>query len=178
MKRTRELVLKEKQKTVDELVEQIQGSDALFFTEYRGLSVSQLDELRGGIRESKGTYRIIKNSLIMRAFDQLNLTCPAEMTKGPTGLVISTEDCPVIASKLFKFVKANEVAVVKGGILEGAYISHDDVKALSKLPSREVLIGQFVGSLQSIIGRFVMGLSSPVRGLVYSLDAIKNQKNN
>ena len=175
---TRELVIKEKQEIVNDLVAQIKDSDAIFFTEYRGLEVTQLSELRNELKPLNGSYKIVKNSLTRKALAELELTCPDEMTKGPTGLVISTEDCPTIASKLHKFVKKNELAVIKGGILEGEYISKDEVKALSTLPPRDVLVGQFVGSLKSIIGRFVMSLSSPMRGLVYTLDAIKNQKNN
>ena len=67
---------------------------------------------------------------------------------------------------------------IRGGILDGEYISASNVKALAKLPSKEMLIGQFVGGLQSIISRFVMSLSAPTRGLVYTLEQIKNNKNN
>ena len=176
---TREEVIVQKQKTVETLVEKIKETDALFFADFRGLDVSQLQALRSELRDGEAVYKIVKNSLIQRAFNELSLSCPEEMLKGPTALVLSTKDCPSIASKLVKFIKANEAAAdIKGGILDGEYISASNVKALAKLPSKEMLIGQFVGGLQSIISRFVMSLSSPTRGLVYTLEQIKNNKNN
>ena len=115
--------------------------------------------------------------MIQRTFEGLNIDCPNELLSGPTALVVSKQDCPVVASKIYKFLKGNESLVVKGGYLDGAFISESEVKTLSKLPSRDVLIGQLVGGLKSTISRFVMSMSSPMRGLVYSLEAIKNQKN-
>ena len=174
----REQVIEQKNKIVSNLVEDIKKSDALFFTEYSGLTVHQLQDLRSTLRESNATYKVVKNSLTMRAFSDLNIDIPDGMAKGPTALVISTKDCPEIASKLVKFKKANDVVEIKGGILDGQMISAKEVADLAKLPSRDVLIGTFVGTLKSTIDRFVLSLSSPMRGLVYSLDAIKTTKNN
>ena len=109
-------------------------------------------------------------------FDSENVECPNDLISGPTAVVISKQDCPNIASEMVKFVKNNEQFIIKGGYLDGAFLSVDDVKALSKLPPREVLIGQLVGGLKSTINRFVMGIGSPIRGLVYTLEAVKNQK--
>tara|TARA_Y100001935_G_scaffold255558_1_gene269461 strand:- start:14383 stop:14913 length:531 start_codon:yes stop_codon:yes gene_type:complete len=173
----REEVLSRKKQKIENLTKEVEASDALFFTEYRGLTVNQLEGLRGVLREGSASYFVIKNSLIQKTFDGLNIDCPKELLKGPTALVVSKQDCPVVASKMYKFLKENESLVVKGGYLDGSFISESEVKALSKLPSRDVLIGQLVGGLKSTISRFVMSMSSPMRGLVYSLEAIKNQKN-
>ena len=173
----REEVLSRKKSKIKNLTEEIQSSDALFFTEYRGLSVHQLQEFRHVLREMKASYFVIKNTLIQRTFEGLDMDCPKALLKGPTALVVSKQDCPVIASKIYGFLKNNESLVVKGGYLDGEFISVNDVKMLSKLPPRDVLIGQLVGGLKSTISRFVMSMSSPMRGLVYSLEAIKNQKN-
>ena len=173
----RNQVIENKEAQVTQLTNDFSESDALFFTEYRGLTVSQLQEFRQTIRKSNAKYKVIKNSLIQRMFNSENVECPNELLKGPTALVISKQDCPTVASDMVKFLKSNEAFVIKGGYLDGAFISVDDIKALSKLPPREVLIGQLVGGLKSTISRFVMSMSSPMRGLVYSLEAIKNQKN-
>ena len=173
----RDKVLNQKQSKINSLAVEFKNSDALFFTEYRGLTVQQIESFRHTLRESNANYFVIKNTLINRMFNEQNITCPAELLKGPTAVVVSKQDCPVIASKIYKFLKTNESLVVKGGYLDGEFISVDDVKVLSKLPPREVLIGQLVGGLKSTISRFVMSMSSPMRGLVYSLEAIKNQKN-
>lgn len=173
----REKVLLEKKSKVTYLNDQFGLSDALFFTEYRGLTVTQLQAFRADLRSLNASYVVMKNSLIQRVFNDLNIDCPNELLKGPTALVISKQDCPVIASKIYSFIKNNESLVIKGGYLDGEFISVDDVKMLSKLPSRDVLIGQLVGGLKATISRFVMSMSSPMRGLVYSLEAIKNQKN-
>ena len=173
----REQVLLNKLNKITNLTNELAESDAVFFTEYRGLTVGQLQQLRSTLREVNAGYFVIKNSLIKRAFDEKEIVCPDDVLSGPTALVISKQDCPDVASKIYKFVKANESLVVKGGYLDGAFITKDDVKALFKLPSREVLLGQLVGGLKSTISRFVVGVGSPLRGLVYSLEAIKNQKN-
>ena len=173
----REQVLLEKQKKIDNLSTDLSSSDAVFFTEYRGLTVGQMQTFRESLRESNASYVVIKNSLIKRAFSDLKMSCPDDVLKGPTALIVSKQDCPVVASKLFNYLKTNEALVVKGGYLDGGFISKDDVKSLSKLPSREVLIGQLVGGLKSTISRFVMSVGSPLRGFVYSLEAIKNKKN-
>ncbi|MEK9726564.1 MAG: 50S ribosomal protein L10 [Candidatus Margulisiibacteriota bacterium] len=173
----REQVLLEKQQKIEHLSSELKESDAIFFTEYRGLTVGQLQEFRSSLREVDASYYVIKNTLIKRSFSSMNIQCPDDVFKGPTALIVSKQDCPVVASKLFKFLKANDAMVVKGGYLDGGFISQDDVKSLSKLPSRDVLIGQLVGGLKSTISRFVMGVGSPIRGLVYSLEAIKNKKN-
>jgi len=173
----REQVILENQNKVDALAQSLGESDAVFFTEYRGLTVSQLQEFRGSLREANASYLVMKNSLIKRSFKQVDIDCPEDVLSGPTAIIVSKQDCPLVASKIYKFLKTNESLVVKGGYLDGGFISTNDVKSLSKLPSKEVLIGQFVGGLKSTISRFVMGVGSPLRGLVYSLEAIKNQKN-
>jgi large subunit ribosomal protein L10 len=172
----RQEVLDKKGAAVNTLVSDFNASDALFFTEYRGLEVKQLQTLRTKLRKNNAKCVVVKNTLIQRAFSQLSIDCPPDLVKGPTALVISTQDCPTIASTIHTFIKENELMVVKGGFLDGAFISANDVKDLSKLPSREVLLGQLVGGLKSTINRFVMSISSPIRGLVYSLEAIKNKK--
>ena len=173
----REQTLLDKQTKVDGLSDQLNQSDAIFFTEYRGLNVGQIETLRSNLRELNASYLVMKNSLVKRTFSELKISCPDDVLKGPTGLVVSTQDCPAVASKIFKFLSANDALVVKGGYLDGGFISKDDVKSLSKLPPRDVLIGQLVGGLKSTISRFVMSVGSPLRGFVYSLEAIKNKKN-
>ena len=173
----REQMILEKQKKIDSLSESLSDSDAIFFTEYRGLTVNQLEEFRGTLREANASYLVMKNSLIKRSFEKMEISCPDNVLKGPTALIVSKQDCPLVASKIYKFLKTNESLVVKGGYLDGGFISTNDVKSLSKLPPKEVLIGQLVGGLKSTISRFVMGVGSPLRGLVYSLEAIKNKKN-
>ncbi|MGA0241548.1 MAG: 50S ribosomal protein L10 [Candidatus Marinamargulisbacteria bacterium] len=172
----RQEVLSAKQALIDGLSVSLKDSDAIFFTEYRGLTVSQMASFRTSLREASASYVVMKNSLIKRTFSDLNIVCPEDVLKGPTALVVSKQDCPLVAAKLYKFLKTNEALVVKGGYLDGGFISTNDVKSLSKLPPKDVLIGQLVGGLSSTINRFVMGISSPLRGLVYSLDAIKNKK--
>ena len=171
----RDQVLLNKQQKIDGLTAELDKSDAVFFTEYRGLTVTQLQELRSSLRDVNAGYYVIKNSLIKLSVNEKDIQCPDEVLSGPTALVISKQDCPEVASKVYKFLKTNESLVVKGGYLDGAFITKDDVKSLSKLPSREVLLGQLVGGLKSTISRFVVGVGSPLRGLVYSLEAIKNK---
>ena len=168
--------LNKKQSKIDSLTESLKTSDAIFFTEYRGLTVQQIELLRGTLREASASYFVMKNSLIKRVFSDMDIQCPDQVLKGPTAVVVSKQDCPVVASKVYSFLKKNDALIVKGGYLDGAFISTENVKALSKLPPKDVLIGQLVGGLKSTISRFVMGVGSPLRGLVYTLEAIKNKK--
>lgn len=174
--RNRDATLSKKQSIVDAMSEKINGSEALFFTNNNGLSVAQVTELRTVLRKQNASYTVIKNSLLFRVFGALNVSCPDAVFYGPTGVVVSSKNCPEAAETLVNFSKSNPVLDIKGGILEGAYISSENIKSLAKLPSKDQLIGQFVGGLNSVISRLVQVLSSPTRGFVISLDLIKNKK--
>lgn len=171
----RDEVLIKKKSKIDDLNRQLDESDAVFFTEYRGLTVSQMDTLRSSLRDVSASCIVMKNSLVKRAFSNAGIQCLDHVLKGPTAIIISTKDGPVVASKICKFQSSNDALVLKGGYLDGAFISQDDVKSLSKLPPRDVLMGQFVAGLKASLSRFVMSVNVPVR-LVYLLEAIKIKK--
>ena len=111
----RNQVIENKEAQVTQLSNDFSESDAMFFTEYRGLTVTQLQEFRQTIRKSNAKYKVIKNSLIQRMFNSENVECPKELLKGPTALVISKQDCPKVASDMVKFLKSNEAFVIENG---------------------------------------------------------------
>ena len=96
----REQTLLDKQTKIDGLSDQLNQSDAIFFTEYRGLNVGQIETLRSDLRELNASYFVMKNSLVKRTFSELKISCPDDVLTGPTGLVVSTQDCPAVASKI------------------------------------------------------------------------------
>lgn len=168
--------LESKQAIVDVFSENLKKSNAIFFSEYRGLSAFQLGDLRQQIKKLNGEYKVVKNSLVKRVIDSKKVGIPDVILKGPTGVVFAYDDSAQIAKKLCAIRKENESLVLKGGMIGEQFISEKDLVALSKLPSKDVLIGQFIGGLKNNLTRLVAALNSPVNGLVYTLEAIKNKK--
>jgi large subunit ribosomal protein L10 len=152
MKRTR------KQELVTELKSKLDGANALYFTDFSGLNVKRMTELRRRLRRAGVEYVVIKNTLALRAINESGL--PAERLKGPTGVVVAKD--PVAAAKvLVDFAKENDQRpAMKGGVYEGATIDTDMVKRLATLPTREEALSQIAGALNSICMMFALALES------------------
>src|ERR687884_622999 len=151
----------EKQQLVTELTDKIRGAKALYYTDFTGLNVKRMTELRRRLRRAGVEYVVIKNTLALRAVNDSGLT--GERLRGPTGVVIGRD--PVAAAKVLNdFAKENEQKPqVKGGMLEGRPLSTDQVKQLASLPSREQMLADLGAGLQSPVAAFVGALN----GLLY-----------
>ena len=172
-----ELVKQKKNQIISAVVEDVNNSSGVFFSEYRGLTSFEMNQLRKSLKDSNGKVSVVKNSLLKRVSDENDFNFPIHVLNGPTGIVYAKNDASKVAKILCSFKKTNPNLVIKGGIVGGIYIDAKDVTELSKLPSKEQLIAQFIGGLKSNITRLVVALNSPINGLVYTLDAIKKQKN-
>jgi large subunit ribosomal protein L10 len=168
MKRT------DKEQLVIELKEQIGGAKALYFTDFTGLNVKRMTELRRRLRKAGVQYVVIKNTLALRAVNESGLV--GERLKGPTGFVIAMD--PVGAAKvLTDFAKENDARpAVKGGMLDGAKIDAAQVKRLAAMPSREQMLANLGAGLQSPLGAFVGALNGLLMTFVGGLDALKTQR--
>ena len=167
-----------KRETIDSLVGLLNKSNAVFITEYRGLTVKKISDCRKRIREAGGEMKVCKNTLMRIALTEAGITQAPEFDSGPNGYVLSYGDVASVAKAIrdFSKEKGNEALIVKGAILEGKILSKEQVFALADLPSREVLIAQVVGTIAAPLRGLVTVLSGPARGLVTCLSQIKDKK--
>jgi large subunit ribosomal protein L10 len=164
----------DKQQLVTELRDKIQGAKALYYTDFTGLNVKRMTELRRRFRKAGVEYVVIKNTLALRAVNDSGLV--GERLRGPTGVVIGRD--PVAAAKvLTDFAREFEQKpAVKGGLLEGRSIGVDQVKRLAALPSREQMLAELAGGLQSPLAAFVGALSGVLYMFVGALEALRARK--
>ncbi|MFV0258342.1 MAG: 50S ribosomal protein L10 [Acidimicrobiales bacterium] len=168
----------EKAAVVDEVRERIGATGTVLITEYRGLSVSALQELRGGLRPIGGSYRIYKNTLVRRAADADGLAITEHLT-GPTALAFpetapdgTPPDVVGVAKVLRDFAKNNPELIIKGGLLDGAPLDAGGVRALADLESREVLLAKFAGLLAAPMQQLAGLMQALPRNLAYGLAAL------
>jgi large subunit ribosomal protein L10 len=168
MKRT------DKEQLVIELKEKIGGAQALYYTDFTGLNVKRMTELRRRLKKANVEYVVIKNTLALRAVNESGLV--GERLKGPTGLVMS-KDAVGAAKILTDFAKENDQRPsVKGGMLDGNAIDAAQVKRLAAMPSREQMLAELGAGLQSPLGAMLGVMSSLLSNFAGALEALKTQK--
>lgn len=167
-----------KVKLRDSVGQEISKANAMIIAEYRGLKVEQLTALRVALRKSKAEFHVTKNRVYKKAITEHapDLQPIAGDLKGPVGAVICYGDVVQAAKTVVEFAKENELFVVKNTILEGELLNQEKLKALSDLPSKEVLIARLLGSLMSPHRGLVTVLSGVPRNLVQVLAGIRDQK--
>ena len=162
-------------KRKDELVQTyttwIDQSQAMIVTEYLGLSMKQIDELRAKIREVGGEFHVVKNTLGKVAFEAAGMTIPEKYFEGSTAIVFAFKDIPGVVKAVNDFSKTSEFVKVKGGFLSHSVISSADVKALAELPPLPVLQSQLMGALLAPAGKLARTLAEPARSLAAVLKA-------
>ena len=160
---------------VAELVERFRAADAVLLTEYRGLTVGQLKQLRRGLGEN-ATYAVAKNTLARLAAKEVGLDFLAEDLKGPTAIAFVSGE-PVEAAKTLRdFAKDNPALVLKSGAMDGAPLSAEGVKKLADLESREVLLAKAAGVLKAKIGQAAFAFNAlPVKA-VRTIDAVREKQ--
>jgi large subunit ribosomal protein L10 len=163
---------------VAKLREMIGKTEAVFISEYRGLTVAQMTEVRAKVREAGGEMKVAKNTLMRLALQEEGLPVPEELTLGPNVYTLAYDDPVAVAKALQEFskVKTNKAFQTKGGILGNSILNPDQVQALADLPSREQLMAQVVGTIAAPLRGLVTVLSGPQRGLVTCLSQLKDKK--
>ena len=165
----------QKTAVIDEVAAQIEGSEAVFAVDYRGISVPQVAELREKLNEADARFRVVKNTLTIRAAEQAGADDLKELLEGPTAFTFVNGDVALAAKALAQFGREHEILDFKGGRMGGATISIDQIKELSRLPARNVLDGQLVGILASPVTGLVRGLNQLIAGLAQQLGQIAEQ---
>lgn len=158
-------VREEKAALVAEVADKLAQSKTTIVTDYRGLTVGEVTELRKRLREAGIEFRVLKNTLVRRATAQSGTEALDVFLKGPTAIAFSTEDLVAPAKLLNDFAAKNKALEIKGGLVEGKLIDADGVKDLASLPSREGLLSMLLSVLQA-----------PMRNLAYATKQIAEQK--
>jgi large subunit ribosomal protein L10 len=164
----------EKEQLVSELAQKLRGASALYYTDFTGLNVKRMTDLRRRLRRSGIEYVVIKNTLALRAVNESGLV--SERLRGPTGLVLARD--PVTAAKLLSdFAKENDAKpTVKGGLLDGRSLDSAQVKQLATMPSREQMLAELGAGLQSPMAAFVGALNGLLYMFAGALEALRTQR--
>jgi large subunit ribosomal protein L10 len=160
-----------KMESVEALKERLGAAKTAVLTEYRGLSVQQLSDLRKQLKGAAAEYKVVKNRLARLAVKGGTLDALGAHLKGPTGLVFTKQDPVGVAKALQVFVKTNPQLQIKLGLVEGKVVQPAELKALADLPSKEQLRSQIVGAVQGPMAQLVSLLQAPLRELVFVLEA-------
>ena len=164
----------EKEQLVSELAQKLRGASALYYTDFTGLNVKRMTDLRRRLRRSGVEYVVIKNTLALRAVNESGLV--SEPLKGPTGLVLS-RDAVTAAKVLADFAKENDARpAVKGGLLDGRALDSAQVKQLATMPSREQMLAELGAGLQAPMAAFVGALNGLLYMFAGALEALRTQR--
>ena len=155
---------------VHALKQRLGGVQSAVLTEYRGLTVRQISDLRKQLRGASAEYKVIKNRLARLAVADSPLEGLARHLKGPTGVAYTRDDPVAVAKALSTFARANPALSIKVGVVEGRVLEPEEIRALAELPSREQLRGQLVGVLEGPASQLVGLLTAPQRELVHVLE--------
>lgn len=166
----------EKEQLVQVLHDELGKSQAVFVTDYMGLTVERITKLRREIKGVGGSYQVVKNTLLRRATEGTPAKGIEQFFVGPTAIAIAKTDAVAVAKALVNFAKDNEKFEIQAGMLGDRAITAADIQELSKMPPREVLLARMLGSLNAPVSNFVGVLSAIVSQLVYVLKAIENKK--
>ena len=166
----------EKVAVVTEVRERLGDADASVVTEYRGLTVADLAELRTSLASAGGEYKVYKNTLVRLAVDQSEHAPMAELLTGPTAIAFVSGDVSAVAKTLRDFSRAHPALLIKGGLLDGKLLSGGDLNALADLPSRDVLLARLAGGIAAPLRQLAGLLEALPRNLAYGLSALVDQR--
>jgi large subunit ribosomal protein L10 len=161
---------------VDQVKTRISDASASIVTEYRGLSVAELAQLRDALAAVGGDYKIFKNTLVKRAIDGGEYQPLSDYLTGPTALTFVDGDVSAVAKALKDFARANPLLVIKGGLADGTLLSSADLSALADLPSRDVLLARIAGALAAPMQQMAGLLQALPRNLAYGISALIEQR--
>lgn len=166
----------ERQTTVEELTAQLKGSPNVYVTDFSGLNVLRMTELRRRLRKAGVQYIVVKNTLAQRAFAANGIDALDSHLAGPTGIVLSGSDPVAGAKVLSDFAKEFEKPAIKIGLVDGKPVSPEHVKRLADLPSKEVLLSQLAGYMQAPMAQFAGAMNGMMYQMVGALEALRAQR--
>lgn len=165
-----------KKQIVLEIKEKMEKAQGMVFYDYRGLTVAEVSDLRNKFREAGVEYRVLKNAMLKRAADMIDLGELDEHLVGPTAVAFGFDDPIAPAKVLVEYTKKLKKTRIKTGVLDGRIIDVSEIISLAELPSREQLLGMLAGTLNAPITGLARSLSGIICNLGYALNAVKEQK--
>jgi large subunit ribosomal protein L10 len=168
--------LEVKSRVIAEVKGKLSASKGVVLTDYRGLTVGEVTKLRAQLREAGIEYKVVKNTFVKRAADEIGLQGLDPFLEGPTAVAYGINDPVSPAKILSEFAKTYKALEIKAGILEGKVIGVEGVKALAELPPREVLLAQVLAAMQSPLVGMVNVLQGPIRKMGYALEEVRKLK--
>jgi large subunit ribosomal protein L10 len=168
--------LEVKSQAIAEVKGKLSASKGVVLTDYRGLTVGEVTKLRAQLREAGIEYKVVKNTFVKRAADEIGLQGLEPFLEGPTAVAYGINDPVSPAKILSEFAKTYKALEIKAGILEGKVIGVEGVKALAELPPREVLLAQVLAAMQSPLVGMVNVLQGPIRKMGYALEEVRKLK--
>ncbi|MDE0028931.1 MAG: 50S ribosomal protein L10 [Deltaproteobacteria bacterium] len=166
----------EKTAVVDAFQEKFRSATMAVVTDYRGLSVGKMTQLRSDVREAAGEYKVAKNNLVRLAIRDTAYQALEDLLTGPNGWVFAYDDPVGLSKALVKFAEANEALTIKGAVLDGTLLEPAQVKGLATLPSLPELQAQLLSLMQAPASRLLRTIQEPGSQLVRLLDALKEGK--
>ena len=152
-------IIEQKEKEVKELADKLKEAKMVLLTDYRGINVEDVTNLRTELRNAKAEYKVIKNNIIRRALEVNGESGLNELLEGPTAIVYGTGDYLEPAKIIYNFSKDNDFYKIKGGIIDGKVMTAEEIITLAKLPSRQELLGMLAGALLGNISKLAVGLN-------------------
>lgn len=165
-----------KMQEVEEFSKVLQDASAVVLTDFTGLDVASVSELRTKCRAAGVHYRVIKNTLAKRAIAASNLESLATMLEGPNAWAIHATDQVTAAKILSEFAKSHQNLKIRGGLVDGRIVTVEQIQALAKLPGREVLLAQTLAAMQAPLAGFAGALTSLLRGFATAVDAYAKKR--
>ena len=153
-----EAILKQKEEVVKALAEKFKSSNLILLTDYRGITVEDVTDLRNTLRDAKAEYKVIKNNIVKRALNENGEKELDSVLEGPTAVIMTEGDYLEPLKAVYQYAKDNEFYKIKGGVIEGKVMSVEEIITLAKLPSRQELLGMLAGALLGNISKVAIAL--------------------
>ena len=166
-----------KKEILQDLIAKLKESKGVVLTDYKGMNVSQISSLRNELKEKKVGFKIVKNTLIEKAGEELNVEDLTKDLIGCTAMAFCRDDGIAPARLLKEYFKKNKIDLkIKSGLIEGRVFDSEKIIEIASLPTKDVLIAQMINGVKSPLYSLVFILQGPLRGLIYTLEAVKKQK--
>ena len=166
----------ERQQTIEALTDRFRASPNVFVTDFTGLNVLRMTELRRRLRSAGGRYVVVKNTLAQRALAANRVQGLDDFLNGPTGVVLAGPDPVATAKVLSDFAKEFQKPEIKSGLVDGKAVTPEQVKRLASLPSRDVLLSQLAGTFQAPLAQFAGAMNGLLYQVVGALEALRAQR--
>jgi len=166
-----------KKEILRDLIVKFKESKGVILTDYQGMNVSQISSLRNELKEEKVEFKVVKNTLLEKASEELNVEDLTKDLIGCTAMAFCSDDGVAPARLLKEYFRKNKINLkIKSGLIDGRVFNPEKIMEIASLPSKDVLIAQTINGIKSPLYSLVFILQGPLRGLVYTLEAIKKQK--